>query len=99
MSDCIDGSGRPEDDGATKLSRRRPGRRQDVHPALIPLLRGAATLDIKDPAPFVEDAPASLQGVDADKDDLSPARGILLGVALSVPIWIVLIFGACHLLD
>jgi hypothetical protein len=51
--------------------RRRPGRRSDVHPGLLPTYRGIV--------PHAAD--------DDDDDGLNPARGILLGLLLAVPSW------------
>lgn len=56
--------------------RRRPGRLDQISPALIPLLREFAQ--------FVDDP-------DFDADPLTPARGIFrgifVGLLLSVPLW------------
>ncbi len=61
-------------------SRRRPGRNDQASPHLIPLLRSPATADIPMP-PFGElDTPPL-------GDDLAPVRGIIFGLALSVPLW------------
>jgi hypothetical protein len=62
--------------------RRRPGR-AEVNPHLIPMLRDPAGLDSDlllrdstDPSP--------------DRQDLAPAIGILVGLALSVPLWAII---------
>jgi hypothetical protein len=52
--------------------RRRPGRPEQVSPALIPLLR--------EPTRYVDDP-----GFDSDL--LAPARGLVVGLLLSVPLW------------
>ena len=52
--------------------RRRPGRLEQVSPALIPLLR--------EPTRYVDDP-----GFDSDL--LAPARGVLVGLLISVPLW------------
>jgi hypothetical protein len=54
------------------LDQRRPGRLEKVSPALIPLLR--------EPAECAD-------GLDFDSDPLAPARGIVVGLLLSVPLW------------
>jgi hypothetical protein len=59
---------------ATSSDRRRPGRLEQVSPALVPLFRGAAQngdidLDIDYTAP------------------LAAAHGIALGMCLAVPLW------------
>ena len=51
--------------------RRRPGRVEQVSPAIIPLLR--------DPARCVD--------TDQDTDPLAPARGVVFGLLLSVALW------------
>jgi len=52
--------------------RRRPGRTPNVSPELIPILREQPM------APLEQD----------DPDDLAPAVGVAVCVALSAPIWI-----------
>jgi hypothetical protein len=72
--------GRPVDVNGVAVERRRAGRR-DVKPELIPLLRNpvgngilpdAAQTDIT--SPF-------------GQDRLAPARGIVMSLLFSVPIW------------
>jgi hypothetical protein len=101
MSRSINGSGAgsTEAEGGTMLSRRRPGRRDDAHPSLIPLLRGTASPIPDDLPTVIADRPAAPAGLEAEEDGLDPVRGIIFGVALSVPIWAVLILGACRLLS
>ncbi|HEX3573810.1 MAG TPA: hypothetical protein VHU42_04340 [Rhodopila sp.] len=100
MSDSIT----PAENGTTTadadvgFSRRRPGRIENVHPALIPLLRGKAGIHFADESPFIADAPVEHASMEQQKDALAPARGILFGIALSIPIWAVLIFCVFHLL-
>ncbi len=61
---------------AQAQERRRPGRLADVPETLKPLLRGEISLDkLDDDRKFGE------------ADQLSAVRGILLCVALSLPIW------------
>ena len=53
--------------------RRRPGRRTEVNPELIPLLRGQ------------QSAPPA---IDFDEtDECAAARGVCVGVLLSAPLW------------
>jgi hypothetical protein len=66
-------------DVAAVLDQRRPGRLDRVSPALIPLLR--------DPVPCV-DAASCVGTASYDDSDLqAPARGIVVGLLLSVPLW------------
>ena len=58
-------------DAATSAGRRRPGRKEQVDPGLIPLLRNQ---------------PAQ-SGMEDDDDQLSAARGILLAVTFGVSFW------------
>ena len=62
--------------------RRRPGRPDQASPHLIPLLRtaeieAAAASGMAEELPFEEDA-------------LAPAKGIAVGLMLSVPVWAVI---------
>jgi hypothetical protein len=54
------------------IDQGRPGRLDRITPTLIPLLR--------EPVRYVSDP-------DFDSDPLAPARGIAVGIALSVPFW------------
>jgi hypothetical protein len=92
------GTGLTEADGGPMVSRRRPGRRDDAHSSLIPLLRGTAS-PIPDDPTVIDDSSTTRAGLETDADVLAPARGIILGIALSVPIWAVLILGAFRLLS
>ncbi|HET7882540.1 MAG TPA: hypothetical protein VFL55_16765 [Acetobacteraceae bacterium] len=58
---------------ALHVERRRPGRVDNVSPALISMLRGCDA-----PAP-----PFELE----DGDALAPARGIVAGLVLSSAVW------------
>jgi hypothetical protein len=87
-----------EVEGSHMVSRRRPGRRDDAYPSLIPLLRGTAG-PVPDDGTGIVDRPAIPAGLEAKEDALAPARGIIFGLALSVPIWVVLVLGACRLLS
>jgi hypothetical protein len=99
MAHSIDGTRSTEPDAGSMISRRRPGRRDDVHPALIPLLRGTVTPDSDDGPGIIADAPMAAESMDLEKDGLAPARGIIFGLVLSVPIWAVLVLGALRLFD
>ena len=63
----------------TTKDRRRPRRNNQVSPHLIPLLRNRAadtlTLSASDANPLSSD------------EDLRPARGIIVGSLLSLPLW------------
>ena len=67
----------PEIESAEALlaDRRRPGRRPDISPQLIPLLRG--TLE-----------PIPEQEIDPDEpDQLQAARGLVFGTVISAVLW------------
>ena len=66
--------------GSKIKGRRRPGRNDQASPHLIALLRSPATADIPMPPSGELDTPPL-------GDDLMPARGIIFGLALSVPLW------------
>lgn len=72
--------------------RRRPGRLDDVHLSLIPLLRGSVTLDAGELGPVVP------EDLELMEDNLAPARGIMLAILLSIPVWALMIRGAYLLL-
>ncbi len=66
---------------AASRDRRRPGRPDEASPHLIPLLRtseidAAAASGTEDELPF--------------EDALAPAKGIAVGLLLSVPVWAVI---------
>jgi hypothetical protein len=58
--------------------RRRPGRTQYRNPWLLALLR-------RQPAPAFEPMPAA--SLRDQEDGLSPARGIIIGVAMAAVLW------------
>lgn len=60
-------------------THRRPGRKTQVNPHLIPLLRNPTTMHI--PVPIGE------ADVPSPKDDLEPIRGVISSLLLSVPLW------------
>lgn len=64
--------------------RRRPGRNDQVSSHLIPLLRSSAMVDTSLPSLDEVDAPLLT-------DDLMPARGITIGMMLSLLLWAVII--------
>jgi hypothetical protein len=66
------------DTGDVKTDRRRPGRPENISPHLIPLLRNAASVELPP-----DDAPAA----DRTRDDLGPAKGIIAGLGLAIPLW------------
>lgn len=63
-------------DADTATDRRRPGRRNDVSPNLIPLLRRAARERFSLPW-ITEDHP----------DQLSAARGLLIAMLIGAVVW------------
>jgi hypothetical protein len=63
--------------------RRRPGRHGQVSPHLTPLLRNPATADIPELCLGQVDAPPLGY-------DLGPARGLVSGALLSVPLWAII---------
>lgn len=65
---------------STVSGRRRPGRLETVNPALIPLLHGETIAEIS--------SDFSVQ------HDLAPAKGIAMGLLLSIPPWGMLGFAA-----
>ena len=66
-------------DVAAVPDQRRPGRLDRVSPALIPLLR--------DPAQCVDAVSCVGTASCEDTDPRAPARGIVVGLLLSVPLW------------
>lgn len=62
---------------AAVSDRRRPGRREEVNPALIPLLRTS------------EHPPILDETLEYDEpDQIAGARGVFFGVVLSAPLWV-----------
>jgi hypothetical protein len=88
----------PSGSQLTDIDRRRPGRVQNVSPELIPLLRNTLP-EVPDASPLLFD----VFGVETEADrsvqiggnPLGAATGILLALALSVPLWLVVI-AACY---
>ena len=79
-------------DGATPpadaVDRRRPGRREDVAPDLIPLLRYRAPDGVQD----LEAPDLSVPTLHTREfvDDLSTARGIVTGIFIALLFWTML---------
>lgn len=74
---------------ATTADRRRPGRREDTSPHLIPLLRGGTEDAQPEVEPDMDLAPEALV-VDAPGEEyweLAPAYGITVGVVLGALFW------------
>jgi len=70
--------------------RRRPGR-APVSPTLLPLLRRSARDTVAEPQPD-----SAIPDVEWEAEDsMRPARGIIFGLILSLPIW-ALVFYAYH---
>lgn len=69
----------PASTAVAAKDRRRPQRNDQVSAHLIPLLRNPAADTLTLPAGDV-DAPSS-------DDELRPARGIIVGSLLSLPLW------------
>ena len=63
--------------------RQRSGRIPNLNPNLIPLLRDPSEIDLQQED--LQTFPISKQD-----GDLDPARGILFGILLSVPLWAIL---------
>lgn len=74
--------------------RRRPGRPQEVSPALLPLIR--EDMLPSEPQP---QRPMEWPEEDLEHDELSTIRGIMYGVAIALPIWAVLGLGIDYLVD
>ncbi len=69
--------------------RRRPGRLETINPHLIKLLRCPEEI-----SPTIEDEAIDILSTsiqdDIDTDLLAPARGIILGLAISLAIWVLI---------
>lgn len=76
---------------AAAADRRRPGRLHRVSPTLIPLLRHSDPADASTAQPDL--------ALVFDENELAPARGLLVGAALSVPLWAALIFAGRWMLS
>ena len=61
-----------------RVERRRPGRIESVSPVLLPLLRDGA-------------APSPDHG-ERRQYDLAPVVGIAIGVLISAPIWVLIVW-------
>jgi hypothetical protein len=60
-------------DGVSISEHRRPGRIENISPALLPLLRG--------------DGPDNRRGPQSDRDDLDSARGVMSGAVIGAGVW------------
>ena len=78
VSDPIDTSA--DLDAGAVPDRRRPGRRDDMSPELIPLLRGNAPPDL------------SMLEPNEKPDQLSIPRGMALALYISATVWVLLGF-------
>ncbi len=81
-----DTKGRPVDSAGFAIERRRPGRRNDVSPELIAMMRrpaGDGVIREDFAAGRLEAEPAVRPG----SDPMSPVRGIAMSLLLSVPLW------------
>jgi len=65
------------------VERRRPGRVVHVSAELVPLLRHPRPIGAE-AAALLEDMPAPQA---AEQDDLAPARGIVVALAISLVLW------------
>ncbi len=66
--------------------RRRPGRRDDVSPELIPLLRGEVVDGLVEPGIHPE-----FPLFDDDEDPIRAARGVLVGFVGGMAFWAIII--------
>ena len=82
---------------ADLTDRRRPGRRTDVSPELVPLLRGEFDPAIEDGS--TERADTTDTGIEFDEpDQLRGSRGLVAGLAISGALWAAVWFGGRWLL-
>ncbi len=72
--------------GVVSLDRRRAGRRE-VNPALLPLLRAPSEGDFALAPPVSETPFRDFLETDPYSEDLAPARGILVGLMVSMLFW------------
>jgi hypothetical protein len=88
MAELIEYESEPEV-STTLRDKRRPGRREDVSPHLIPLLRGNGA-PVPDALPEIAETDAQPADVFVEPDrrtTLAAARGVFLGVGLGSLIW------------
>ena len=90
--------GSPDAEGETTptqtlIERRRPGRVAYTNPHVVALMRAPTALD---PATSAEvSAPFEDLGTEHDdSDNLAPAKGILAGLVLALPLWALIGAGA-----
>jgi hypothetical protein len=94
--------GSPNVEGQTTLTqplveRRRPGRVEYTNPHVVALLREPTALDLDAP-PDISGPFQDLSTADDASDDLAPAKGILAGLLLALPLWALIGAGAWFLL-
>ncbi|MFC7735203.1 hypothetical protein ACFQX4_04975 [Roseomonas sp. GCM10028921] len=75
--------------GSAAEESRRPGRRK-ASPELLSLLRGKAR-------PGAAEAPGKSRSLEEPDHLGSPARGIIIGLGLSVPVWAGILYGLARL--
>ena len=75
-------------DGAVHIDRRRLGRRQDVDPSLIPLLRGEVPR-VTEPSEASDDHQAM---VNASQGDGSLSKGLAYSTAFGAVFWAVVAY-------
>ena len=82
------------DDREAVNSRRRPGR-QAAAPELIPVLRAPATAEIWR---FSRNRLKKYGELPFEIDRIAPARGVFLAIAISAPMWLVILLGVAFAL-
>lgn len=85
------GHGRPGESNVL-VDRRRPGRMNDINPALYDLLLGNQVDGTELSSLIAKDRSNTFAGGDLVEDNLREARGVLSALIISVMIW-ALIFG------
>ena len=83
-----DTQGRPVDSTGFAIERRRPGRRNDVSPRLMAMMRHPIGDGVM-PEDFSVDTQESEPSIRPGSDPISPARGIAVSVLLVIPLWCV----------
>lgn len=62
----------------------------------LPLSPDGISLHLNDQATVFADTPTEMESIAAGQDDLAPAQGLLLALALSGSIWGILILGGWY---
>lgn len=86
MADSL-GDGAPARSGVTAETapdRRRPRRLKDASPDLIPLLRNPTGIEIPPDEALAPELP---------RDELGAAKGIVVGLLLVIPFWLLVAWG------